>query len=44
MLHVILAEYDVEPDQCGRDLRALLGDLAARGLVEVRERADDAVA
>ncbi len=40
----LVAEYDVEPERCDRDLRALLGDLAARGLIEVRERRDDAVA
>jgi hypothetical protein len=37
----LVAEYDVEPEQCGRDLGALLQDLAARGLIEVRERGDD---
>jgi len=40
----LVAEYDVEPDRCGHDLRALLGDLAARGLIEVTERGDDGVA
>jgi len=33
----LVAEYDVEPARCGRDLRALLQALAARGLIEVRE-------
>lgn len=32
---VLVAEYDVEPDRCRRDVRALVGDLAARGLVEL---------
>jgi len=31
----LLAEYEVDPDECERDLRDLLVDLAARGLVEV---------
>ncbi len=38
----LVAEYDVEPERCGRDLRALLQDLAGRGLIEVR--GGDAVA
>jgi len=33
----LVAEYDVEPERCGRDLRSLLQELASRGLVEVRE-------
>jgi hypothetical protein len=33
----LIAEYDVEPGQCGRDLRSLLQDRAARSLIEVRE-------
>jgi sulfur transfer complex TusBCD TusB component (DsrH family) len=40
----LVAEYDVEPEPCGRDLAALLQDLAARGLIEVWERGDDVVA
>jgi sulfur transfer complex TusBCD TusB component (DsrH family) len=39
----LVAEYDVDPERCRRDLLALLQDLAARGLVEVRERGDGAV-
>jgi hypothetical protein len=31
----LLAEYEVEPDRCERDLRSLLGELAEAGLVEV---------
>lgn len=31
----IVAEYDVTPEQCMRDLLALLEDLAGAGLVEV---------
>ncbi|MDP3774182.1 MAG: PqqD family protein [Gemmatimonadales bacterium] len=40
----LVAEYDVEPARCGRDVRALLQDLAARALIEVRESGDGAVA
>ena len=40
----LVAEYHVEPARCGRDVRALLQDLAARGLIEVRESGDGAVA
>ncbi|HET6762131.1 MAG TPA: PqqD family peptide modification chaperone [Longimicrobiaceae bacterium] len=31
----LLAEYEVDPAECERDLRDLLDDLARRGLVEV---------
>ncbi len=37
----LVEEYDVEAERCGRDLRALLEDLAARGLIEVREPSRD---
>ena len=40
----LVAEYDVEPVRCARDVRALLQELAARGLIEVRESGDGAVA
>jgi hypothetical protein len=33
----LLKEYDVEAERCERDLLALLGDLAAAGLIEVRD-------
>ena len=33
----ILMEYEVERDRCERDLLALLQDLAAAGLIEVRD-------
>lgn len=33
----LVSEYDVEPGRCARDVQALLGDLIARGLVEIRE-------
>ncbi len=39
ILGALAEEYDVDPARCERDLRALLGDLVARGLVVVRERA-----
>ena len=32
----ILAEYEVEPERCEGDILALLQDMAARGLVEVK--------
>jgi hypothetical protein len=32
----ILAEYEVEPEQCDRDLFALLQQLEASGLIEVK--------
>jgi hypothetical protein len=37
----LLKEYEVEPELCERDLLALLQDLAAKGLIEVK---DDAAA
>ncbi len=35
----LLDEYDVEPDACERDVIALLGELAAKGLIEARDGA-----
>jgi hypothetical protein len=35
---VLLKEYDVEPVQCGRDVLALLGDLEAHKLIEIRSQ------
>ncbi|MEQ8998372.1 MAG: lasso peptide biosynthesis PqqD family chaperone [Coleofasciculus sp. B1-GNL1-01] len=35
----ILAKYDVEPEQCDRDVLALLEELATEGLIEVRDAA-----
>jgi Coenzyme PQQ synthesis protein D (PqqD) len=32
----LLEEYDVDPDRCERDLVALLEDITAQGLIEVR--------
>jgi hypothetical protein len=34
---VILDEYEVEPEQCERDLITLLQELADKGLIEVRD-------
>ena len=34
---VILEEYEVEPERCEGDLLALLGELAAAELIEVRD-------
>lgn len=36
VLRTLGDEYDVEPAQLERDVRALLDELVARGLVEVR--------
>ena len=33
----LLAEYEVEPDACGRDLLTLLQELASKGLIDVRD-------
>jgi hypothetical protein len=35
----ILNEYDAEPDQCERDVLALLEELAAEDLIEIKEEA-----
>lgn len=35
----ILQEYEVEPDQCESDILALLQDLAAAELIEVKDEA-----
>ncbi len=40
----LVEEFDVDPGRCGHDLDALLRDLAARGLIEIRERRDHVVA
>lgn len=36
----VLEEYDVEPDLCERDLMALLQELAAEGIIEVKHGTD----
>jgi hypothetical protein len=33
----LLSEYEVDADQCSTELRALLDDLVARGLVEIAD-------
>jgi hypothetical protein len=35
----LVAEYEVEPEVCEREVIALLDELAAKGLVETRDRA-----
>ncbi|AFY46590.1 Coenzyme PQQ synthesis protein D (PqqD) [Nostoc sp. PCC 7524] len=35
----LLAEYDVEPDVCERDLMVLIEDLAAKGLIDITNEA-----
>lgn len=35
----LLAEYDVEPEQCDRDLHTILTDLIGAGLIEVEHEA-----
>ena len=34
--NAILEEYEVEPEQCDRDLLALLQELESKGLIEVK--------
>ncbi|NEP08857.1 MAG: PqqD family protein [Symploca sp. SIO1A3] len=33
----LLAEYEVEPEQCDRELLALLQDLGTKGLIEIKD-------
>lgn len=35
----LVADYDVEPERCQRDVMTLLGDLLARGLLQIRNPA-----
>jgi Coenzyme PQQ synthesis protein D (PqqD) len=35
---VLVSEFDVEAARCERDIRKLLGELAARGLLQIREQ------
>lgn len=37
VLDTLLKEYDVEPPVCERDLLALLQDLVAEGLIEIKD-------
>ena len=34
----LVQEFDVEPEQCERDLLELLRDLVSRGLIEIRDQ------
>ena len=34
----LVSEYDVEPERCEQDARALIGDLVTRGLVTIQEQ------
>lgn len=36
----LLAEFEVEPERCAGDLRVLLGELDAAGLIEVQKEAE----
>jgi hypothetical protein len=40
MVETIVAEYDVDPATCERDVRGLVDDLVARGLVLVEATPD----
>ena len=40
----LLAEYDVEPTACERDLKSLLDNLSKCGLIEIHERIADKLA
>jgi hypothetical protein len=37
----ILSEYDVTPERCARDLQRILTEFSDRGLVELRDPADE---
>jgi hypothetical protein len=37
ILDTIVSEYDVEMRQCEADVRALIEDMVARGLIEIRD-------
>ena len=37
LLNTLITEYDVEASQCEKDVFALVKQMAARGLVEVRD-------
>ena len=38
---VVLAEYEVEYEQCDRDLRQLIAELSSNGLVEVNNETNN---
>jgi Coenzyme PQQ synthesis protein D (PqqD) len=37
LVDALLGEYEVDHEECQRDVIALLGELAVRGLVEINE-------
>jgi hypothetical protein len=37
---ILLEEYDVERERCERDIQELLRDMAAKGLIDIKERTD----
>ena len=37
LVEALLGEYEVDREECQRDVIALLGELAVRGLVEINE-------
>lgn len=37
VLRQIVAEYDVEPQECACDLRALFGEMESAGLVQIED-------
>jgi len=40
LIDALLGEYEVDRDECQRDVIALLGELAVRGLIEIRDVAE----
>jgi len=38
LVDALLGEYEVDREECQRDVIALLGELAVRGLIEIRDR------
>ncbi|MFQ4140792.1 PqqD family protein [Chlorogloeopsis sp. ULAP02] len=39
ILGVLLDEYEAEPEECKKDLLALIEDLAEKGMIEIRDEA-----
>ena len=40
LIDALLGEYEVDRDECQRDVIALLGELAVRGLIEIHDVAE----
>ncbi len=40
LIDALLGEYEVDREECQRDVIALLGELAVRGLIEIRDGAE----